>query len=71
MSKKTSGVKSRTVEMISRRKRVITMLETQLKKTTKNASVLLDGKKIQTTVPLLEKDIVRIKKELEILKTRI
>jgi len=51
-----------------RRTRVITRLEAQLKKgmraPKKNEQTLSD-------VPLMDKDIVRINKELEILKTRI
>jgi hypothetical protein len=63
MSKK-SGVKGSTVEQISRRKRVITMLEQTLKRGTKT---IKDGSQLQ----LSDKDIVRVKKEIETLKTRV
>ena len=73
MSKK-SGVKGSTVEQISRRKRVITMLEQTLKRGTKTiknipGEVGQEWKHVQEQ--LSDKDIVRIKKELEILKTRV
>lgn len=63
MSKK-SGVKGSTVEQISRRKRVITMLEQTLKRGTKT---IKDGSQLQ----LSDKDIARVKKEIETLKTRV
>lgn len=69
MSKKISGVAGKTLPKIVRRKRVILILEAQLKKGTKTSKISLttDGEK----VPLTDKDITRINKELEILKSRI
>lgn len=73
MSNKTSGVPNKTVEKISRRKRVITMLEAQLKLGTKNVFVqrIDNGTREISIVPLTEKDVIRIKKELETLKASI
>lgn len=67
MSKKISGVAGKTLPKISRRKRVIEMLTKQLKAGTKT----LKGEFPWDVVPLTEKDITRINKEIETLKTRI
>lgn len=67
MSKKSNGVAGRTVPQIDRRKKVIVMLEAQLKSGVKTARV--DG--FFEKVSLTEKDTTRIKKEIEILKSRI
>jgi hypothetical protein len=64
--KKNDGVKPCLHEKIKiRRRKVITSLETQLKKNTKLSSI---SKKIE---PLTEHDVKRINSELNILKQRI
>ena len=60
---KRSGVKGGTVPQVSRRRRVIDMLEAQLKLGVKNVK---DG--VET---LSDKDKVRIDKELKNLRTRV
>ncbi len=68
MSKKTNGVNyGKTVPQRSRRERVIKMLEVQLKSGLKTEKKRNDGHKI----PLTEKDINRINKELVTLKARL
>jgi len=68
--KKSSGVNySRTVAKRSRRERVIDMLEKQLKLGKKPIKNQIGDKNGLTEIT--EKDITRIKKEIEILKTRI
>jgi len=68
MSKKQNGVNyGKTVAQKSRRERVIAMLEKQLKSGKKRQKVV-DGNKI---IPLTEKDVKRIEKEIETLKDRI
>jgi len=68
MSKKQNGVNyGKTVAQKSRRERVIAMLEKQLKNGNKKGKVV-DGSKI---IPLTEKDVKRIEKEIETLKERI
>ena len=67
MSQKTNGVPSKTVPMVGRRLRVIDMLTAQLKRGNKVAKV--DKKDV--TIPLTDKDITRIEKELTILKARV
>jgi hypothetical protein len=68
MSKKANGVNySRTVCKKNRRERVIAMLEKQLKNGKKREKVIHGAK----TIPLTEKDIKRIEKEIDILKARI
>jgi hypothetical protein len=68
MSKKKSGVNySKTAPVISRRERVIELLEAQLKSGVK--AIKIDG--VDTTAPLEEKDINRIKGEVKTLKARI
>jgi Sec7-like guanine-nucleotide exchange factor len=62
---KISGVKG-TVPQVSRRKRVIEMLKAQLKSGVKTKKGTLNEK-----IPLTEKDVKRINKEIEILKTRV
>lgn len=68
MSKKISGMPSKTVAKIDRRKRVIVILEKQLKLGTKRNYTPREGYEV---VPLTDKDILRINKELETLKSRI
>jgi len=68
MSKKTSGVPAKTLAKISRRQRVIVILEKQLKLGTKRTYNPEEGYNI---VPLTEKDILRINKEIETLKSRV
>ena len=58
-----SGVKGVTVPQMSRKARALQFLQAQLKKGTKNTK--------EGEVPLTEKDIKRINKEITILKTRI
>jgi hypothetical protein len=65
MSNKSTKGYSGTPQAKSRRERVITRLETQLKAGTKPTSEL------GVSVPLEDKDITRINKELVVLKTRI
>jgi len=66
MSKKASGINySKTAPARSRRERVIQMLKGQLKVGTKRT------KKSDEVVPLLDKDVERIKKELSILDKRV
>lgn len=61
---KKNGVKfSRQKQVVERRKRVITRLETQLKSNTKNSK--------EGVLPLTDKDVTRIKKEIEILSERL
>lgn len=68
MSKKKSGVNySKTSPVIGRRTRVIEMREAQLKLGSK--AIKIDGK--DTTAPLEEKDITRIKNEVKTLKARV
>jgi hypothetical protein len=64
MSKKHSGVPSKTQPQIDRRLRVIDMLNAQLKRGTKT---IKDGSQQK----LSDKDIKRIKQELEVLKNRV
>ena len=67
MSKKNNGVNfGKTVPQRSRRSRVISTLEAQLKLGTKTLKTTM-----YTKVPLIEKDVKRIKKEIEILKSKI
>lgn len=67
MSKKTNGVNyGKTVNKTIRRKKVIDVLEHQLKTGVKTQKKTSDVK-----VPLTEKDINRIKKEIKTLKSRI
>lgn len=47
----------------------LNLLEKQLKNGTKPAKI--DGKTTNTQIPLTEKDISRIKKEIDILKSKI
>ena len=61
-----SGVKGVTLPQMSRKKRVLEMREAQLKAGTKTKKGTLDEK-----IPLSEKDVKRIKKEIETLKKRI
>jgi len=61
---KNSGVKGGTVQQVSRRQRVLTKLTEQLKQGTKR-------NKQDVIVPLEDKDIRRIKKEISTLKTKI
>lgn len=73
MSKK-SGVKGATLEQVSRKKRVLIMLEQTLKRGTKTiknipSEVGQEWKHVQEQ--LSDKDVIRIKKEIETLKTRI
>jgi hypothetical protein len=71
---KRSGVKGSTVAQVSRRTRVIAILEQTLKrgtKTIKNGPGLKKQEWARVQEQLSDKDIVRIKKELEILKTRV
>lgn len=73
MSNYNGGVKSKSSSK-QRRGRVITRLEAQLKsgvKTEKNLHPLTAATTGGNTIPLTEKDIERIKKEIEILKTRV
>ena len=68
MSKKISGVNySKTAPVISRRTRVIELLEAQLKSGLK--AIKIEG--VDTTTPLEEKDINRIKNEVKTLKARV
>lgn len=61
---KKNGVKfSRQKQVVERRKRVITRLESQLKSNTKNSK--------EGVLPLTDKDVTRIKKEIEILSERL
>ena len=61
---KKNGVKfSRQTQVVERRKRVITRLEAQLKSNTKNSK--------EGVLPLTDKDVNRIKKEIEILSERL
>jgi hypothetical protein len=75
--KKKNGVNySLSSKVKSRRKNVIERLEAQLKTGKKPMWWFNEklGKKVQSpveTVPLTDHDIIRIKNELEILKTRI
>lgn len=77
MSKKHSGVNySKHLNAIKRRKSVIDRLENQLKLGTKPAKYEDEGilnlaLKTNIQVPLEEKDIKRIKKELSTLKERV
>jgi len=71
---RTTGVKNGTHQQVSRRRRVLTMLEQTLKRGTKTiknipGKVGQEWKHVQEQ--LSDKDIVRIKKEIETLKTRI
>lgn len=61
-----SGVKGATVPQVSRKKRALEMLEEQLKSGVKTKKDTFDEK-----IPLTEKDIKRINKEIETLKKRI
>lgn len=61
-----SGVKGATVPQVSRKRRALDMLEQQLKDGTKTKKGTFDEK-----IPLTEKDIKRIKKEIKTLKERI
>lgn len=64
MSKKANGVNwSKQIKVRHRRSNVIDRLNYQLKEGTKNTK--------EGTVPLTEKDVKRINKELETLKSRI
>ena len=66
MSKKTNGVNfSRTIATISRRKRALARLEAQLESGTKTQ------KKSTQKISLSKEDEKRIKKEIEILKSKI
>ena len=68
MSKKKSGINySKAVPVRSRRSRVIKVLEGQLKSGLKTEKKRTDGHKI----PLTEKDIKRIEKEVTTLKERV
>jgi len=68
MSKKKSGVNySKTAPVVSRRERVIELLEAQLKSGVK--AIKIEG--VDTTTPLGEKDINRIKSEVKTLKVRL
>ena len=68
MSKKTNGVDwAKTPAHIYRRKNALIRLEAQLKSGVK--SKMING--ISQTVDLTDKDTVRIKKEILILKLRI
>ena len=74
--KQESGVKkvNGSARSIARRKLVITRLEQQLEKGVKNNMIkdINNSNKIAViSTPLSEKDIKRIKKEIETLKTRI
>lgn len=61
---KKNGVKfSRQTQVVERRKRVIARLEAQLKSNTKNTK--------EGVLPLTDKDVTRIKKEIEILSDRL
>ncbi len=61
---KNSRVKGGTVPQVLRRKRALTMLTEQLKRGTKR-------NKENIIVPLTDKNIIRIKKEISILKTKL
>ena len=61
----TKNKKMATVQKQSRRKRALTMLETQLKSGVKTEKV--DGKTTGNKVPLSEHDTKRLKKEIDIL----
>jgi len=65
MSKKTNGVASKTPAQVSRRIAVIARLEKQLKANVKPV------REVDYLVPLTEKDITRINKELTTLKSRV
>lgn len=66
MSKKANGVNyGKTVPQQGRRRRALAMLEQQLKSGVKTEKKTFDKK-----VPLTEKDIKRIKKEIENLKAK-
>ena len=54
-----------------RRKSVITRLEKQLKDGTKPNKGTAQERKDNPFIPLTDKDVTRIKKDIEILKTRI
>jgi len=68
-----------TVKLLQRRKNTLAQLEKQLKDGTKpnKPKVVVDGKSItaqkkeKPRVPLTEKDIIRINKEILVLKERI
>ena len=70
---------SKSVKAVGRRKRVIILLENQLKSGVKNTyerigNHFVEGMKgigVNTQEPLSESDIKRINKELSILKSRI
>lgn len=65
MSKKANGVKrGKTVLQQSRRRRALAQLEAQLK-----SGVKTEKKSFDKKIPLTDKDISRIKKEIEILKS--
>ncbi|MCB1711820.1 MAG: hypothetical protein KDH96_04865 [Candidatus Riesia sp.] len=67
MSKKRNGVNySKSSPQQNRRRRAIQLLEFQLKKGTKTKKKTFDEQ-----IPLTEKDIKRIKKEIENLKNKL
>jgi hypothetical protein len=68
MSRKKSGVNySKTAPATSRRERALALLEAQLKSGVK--TIKIEGK--DTTLPLEEKDNLRIKKEMANIKVKI
>ena len=67
MSRKANGVNyGKTVTQQSRRRRALAMLEQQLKSGVKTEKKTFDKK-----VPLTEKDVKRLNKEINILKDRL
>lgn len=72
MSNKSKKGFNGTPQARSRRERVVARLEAQLKLGTKQSLVTTEGGSATwQNIPLETKDVERIKKELEILKTRI